>query len=173
MESVGRSLRHLLHLAKRFFGSLSRAEPPADDEAWALSQLLVSEQTIWRRMDAPDRRHAIGVAGAVAKELGVKATRPVLAAALLHDSGKVDSGLGTFARAGATLWSAGIGRAKASQGEGRVARYLRHDAIGRDLLTTAGSDPLTAAWAGEHHLPATQWTVPMAIARVLKACDDD
>lgn len=124
-------------------------------------------------MSNPDRRHAVGVARLVVASLDSRATRAVVAAALLHDVGKVDSGLGTFARVGATVWSGVRGRARAAAGDGRVARYLRHDAIGARLLGEAGADPLTVAWAGEHHLSAERWTVERRIADVLKACDDD
>ena len=54
-------------------------------------------------MSGPDRRHAAGVARAVQRALGHEASRPVLAAALLHDVGKVESGLRTYGRVVATL----------------------------------------------------------------------
>ena len=37
----------------------------------------------------------------------------------------------------------------------------------------AGSDPLTEAWAREHHLPESDWTVDLDIGRALKDADDD
>lgn len=151
------------HLAKRFFGSLSRARPAPDDAAWAEAQLVDGEIQLWRRMSAPDQRHAVGVARRVAE---THTERPVLAAALLHDVGKIDAALGTFGRVAATL----VGRRRA---RGRFALYLRHDAIGASLLTDAGSDPLTIAWAREHHLPPERWTVPADVAAALKAADDD
>ena len=40
-------------------------------------------------------------------------------------------------------------------------------------LELAGSDPLTTAWAREHHRPAADWTVAPDIAAALKAADDD
>ena len=41
------------------------------------------------------------------------------------------------------------------------------------MLALAGSDPLTVAWAREHHLPEDEWTVPTAVGEALKAADDD
>ena len=41
------------------------------------------------------------------------------------------------------------------------------------MLTEAGSDPLTIAWAGEHHQPARKWTLDADVARVLHEADDD
>ncbi len=148
----------LIHLGRRFVGSLRRGAP--DEEAWALAQLHDGERALWTRMSDADRRHAVGVAQAVPVELAP--------AALLHDVGKIDSGLGTFARVGATL----LGSVTRSW-PGRVGRYLRHDEIGADLLAAAGSDPLTVAWAREHHLPEDRWTVPLDAGRALKAADDD
>ena len=55
------------------------------------------EAGLWRRMSAADRRHAVVVARRADATLGTAATREVLAAALLHDVGKIDSGLGPVA----------------------------------------------------------------------------
>lgn len=156
----------LAHLARRFFGSLSPRPPAARDEAWAQRHLLPGELAIWHRMDPADRRHAVGVARRVVAASGDDATRPVVAAALLHDCGKVVSGLGTFARVGATLWAGARGRERASAGQGRVARYLRHEPIGAALLAEAGSDPLTVA------LVAGSPDAPEPLARALRAADD-
>ncbi|MHB1446334.1 MAG: HD domain-containing protein [Acidimicrobiales bacterium] len=170
-----------LHLARRFFGSLSRADPDPADTAWVQGVLLPGERGLWARMSAPDRRHAVGVARAVEAEMGSGASRAVLAAALLHDVGKVDAGLGTFARVLATV----VGR-RAVRGRsavlaehggpvGRLGRYLRHPEIGGTLLQAAGSDSLTRAWAESHHRPEERWdpAVPVETGRVLKAADDD
>ena len=131
-----------------------------------MDTLLPGEQALWARMSAPDRRHAVGVARQVALTLGSSAERPVLAAALLHDVGKVDSDLSTVARAFATV----VNR---QAGNSRFARYRRHDLIGADLLISAGSDPLTVAWAREHHRSSDRWTLPARLSSALKAADDD
>lgn len=138
-----------------------------------MAQLLPAEVTLWQRMPGFDRRHAVGVAQEVDRLLGGQAQRPVLAAALLHDVGKIDSGLGVVQRVGATVWKAVRGFERASEGDGRVARYVRHPQIGADLLLQSGSDELTIAWAREHHRPQAAWTVPMELGRALKAADDD
>jgi hypothetical protein len=130
-------------------------------------------------MSGADRRHAVGVAERVERALGHEATRPVLAAALLHDVGKIESGLGTYGRVVATLSAKAAGRGMAStwrkqRGYARkVGLYLEHDQIGADLLELAGSDPLTVAWAREHHLPESDWTIEPHLADALKAADDD
>jgi hypothetical protein len=164
----------IVHLAKRFFGSLSRRPPAPADEAWARDALLPGEEALWVQMTNADRRHAIGVARHAVGALGPeRATRPVRAAALLHDVGKISSGFGPFARAGATVWAGVRGRSRAASGDGRLARYVRHDAIGAGLLAHAGSDSLTVAWAAEHHWPRRDWTLPSDVADALKAADDD
>ena len=129
------------------------------------------EQELWARMSGPDRRHALVVARAVAST--AEGGQPwVLAAALLHDVGKVDSQLSTIARVPATVVGL-VARERAASGQGRLARYLRHDEIGAALLERAGADPRTVAWAREHHLPPERWTVPRRAGEVLKAADDD
>jgi hypothetical protein len=164
---------HLIHLVRRFFGSLWPGGPAVDDEAWVRHQLLPGEVELWQRMSGPDRRHAVGVARRTAALLGGDAPRPVLAAALLHDVGKVDAGLGTFCRAIVTGLALVVGHDRLARRRGRVGRYLRHDAIGAELLRAAGSDELTAAWAREHHLPRARWTVPAPVGAALKDADDD
>lgn len=172
---------HALHLARRFFGSLSRAEPQARDVAWLEEILLVGELDLWRRMSPPDRRHAVGVARLVEDALGPGATPAVLAAALLHDVGKVESGLGTLARVGATVLGRGpvrrrsAGLSHRSGPLGRLGRYLQHPEVGERLLRAAGSELLTSAWAGSHHRPPARWdrAVPREIGLALKAADDD
>lgn len=152
------------HLIKRFFGSLAPMGPPVEAEAWVSAVLSEAELVLWRRMSGPDRRHAVGVARRVEAALGEAATDPVLAAALLHDVGKVASGLGTFGRVVATV---------AGPRTPRLAQYRRHPELGAALLELADSDPLTVAWAREHHRPPERWTVPRPLADALKAADDD
>jgi hypothetical protein len=167
------------HLARRFFGSLRPGGPSKVDQQWIDGLLLPAERTLWARLSGPDRRHAAGVARAVERALGAEATRPVLAAALLHDVGKIESGLRTYGRVVATL-SAKVAGPEAAHTwrrqrgfSRRVGLYLLHADIGGDLLELAGSDPLTVAWAREHHLPEDQWMVPTHLAEALKAADDD
>lgn len=167
------------HLAKRFFGSLRPGGPPAAEVAWVSEQLSPAEQALWSRMPGPDRRHAVVVARRVQRSLGHEASRPVLAAALLHDVGKTEAGLRTYGRVIATL-SGKVAGADAAKDwrrrrgfTRRVGLYLQHDRLGGDLLALAGSDPLTVAWAREHHRPEADWTVPLAIGVALKAADDD
>jgi len=160
----------LRHLVRRFAGSLWPAGPKPADAAWAEDQLLPGERELWRRMSRTDRRHAAGVARRVARALGADATRPVLAAALLHDVGKTVSGLGTWGRVVATLVGAVRGRVRPA---GAIGDYLRHAELGAALLTDAGSESLTVVWAREHHLPQREWTVDARIAGALKAADND
>jgi putative nucleotidyltransferase with HDIG domain len=161
----------LRHLAGRFFGALSPAEPSAQDERWALGLLLAGERELWRAMSPADRRHAVDVARESARLLagaGIAPGREVLAAALLHDVGKVAARLGAFGRAAVTCASVALGRDRL---RGRARRYVEHDRIGAELLREAGSDPFTVAWAEQHHRPAERWTIDRTIAALLKEAD--
>jgi hypothetical protein len=126
-------LSHCAHLARRLVGSLSRREPSADETSWAESHLLETELVLWRRMTAQDRRHAITVARRF-ESLGGPWLRDEMAGALLHDVGKVESGLGTVTRVVATM----IGPRTA-----RFRRYHDHESIGVEMLTAAGSSEIT------------------------------
>ncbi len=161
-----------LHLAQRFAGSLLPGEPAPSDRAWVATNLSQDEMVLWDRMSAADRRHAAGVARRVEHSLGEEAVRPVIAAALLHDVGKVVCGLGTFGRVVATVVSM-TSMAGSNRLPTRFGQYLAHDRLGGDLLAQAGSDSLTVAWAREHHRPPERWTVPATTGRALKAADDD
>ncbi|MEI7547270.1 MAG: HD domain-containing protein [Actinomycetota bacterium] len=123
----------LVHLSRRFFTSLSRRAPSEADSAWALVHLLPAEAALWERMAVQDRRHSILVARRFAERLG-SATRDELAAALLHDVGKVSCNMGTFARVVATL----VGPRTE-----RFRRYHAHERIGVELLQHAGSSAAT------------------------------
>jgi hypothetical protein len=167
------------HLVRRFLGSILPGGPSETDQAWVDELLLPGEHALWRRLSGPDRRHAVGVARRVERSLGHEASRPILAAALLHDVGKLESGLRTYGRVVATLSAKVAGPEMAHTWRKqrgfprRVGLYLLHADIGADLLALAGSDPLTVAWAREHHLPEDRWTVPPDVGAVLKAADDD
>jgi putative nucleotidyltransferase with HDIG domain len=184
--ALGRGFGSIGHLAGRFFGSLSRRPPAAADEAWALSHLLDGEQQLYRRMSAADQRHAIAVARravALLRSDSHEPDRAVVASALLHDVGKVASNLGPVARATVTVFAIVFGRqriidhaerARQARRPLRLAQqYLTHDQIGAVLLREAGSDPLTAAWAEEHHMPAYRWSIGPREGQALKAADDD
>jgi hypothetical protein len=155
-----------VHLVRRFVGSLSTQRPAPADEAWAESQLLDGERAVWRRMANPDRRHAVAVARRVSDSPGPEPPRAVIAAALLHDCGKIDAGLGTFRRVGATVVIAVVGRERAGRGEGQVARYARHEPIGAAVLRDAGSDPVTVALVGGGP------DAPADLLALLRAADD-
>ncbi|MEO5723645.1 MAG: hypothetical protein ABIQ39_00420 [Ilumatobacteraceae bacterium] len=151
MSSLGAARHHVGHLVRRFAGSLSGRGPTDDDEAWAQSLLLPGEQALWTRMTPIDRSHSVLVARRFANL--VPAGRDEMAAALLHDVGKVDSGLGTAMRVVATV----VGPRTA-----RMRRYHEHERIGLEMLTAAGSSAATLALAGGDH----------PLSAVLRAADD-
>jgi hypothetical protein len=168
------------HLVRRFAGSLRPGPPATVDERWAEAHLRPGEVQLWRRLSNPDRRHAVAVARAVVAELGPAATRPVVAAALLHDVGKLASGYRTPGRVVATVvWAVcdRQGRAEVWARRGwpwrRLGLYRHHPDLGAEMIRRAGGDELTATWAAQHHLAPHHWTMPADLAGVLKAHDDD
>ena len=99
---MNQSMNQVGHLVRRFVGSVSRREPDPADTAWVDSQLLAGESLLWHRMSVADRRHSIAVARRF-ESLGGPWSREEIAGALLHDIGKLESGLGTLARVAATV----------------------------------------------------------------------
>ena len=131
-------------------------------------------------MSSSDRRHAIGVAREVIDTLGSDLDHQIVVAALMHDCGKVVSGLGTLSRVVATLVWIVLDDSLASRWldassplRRRLAQYRRHPQLGAVLLAAADSDALVVSWAGEHHFAPEAWTVAPEIANVLKSCDDE
>jgi hypothetical protein len=120
---------------RRFASSWSDRPPAARDEAWADLHLLPGERRLWIRLSNADRRHALEVAR---RYVGAhpSAGRAEVAGALLHDVGKLASGLGVWGRVAATL----VG----PRGR-RFRAYHDHEALGAELCARAGSAPVTVA----------------------------
>ncbi|HEU5300619.1 MAG TPA: hypothetical protein VFW06_00115 [Acidimicrobiia bacterium] len=178
-------LRRTWHLAKRFVGALVPGGPSHSDEAWVKSVLPPALFAEWRSMPGHDRRHSIGVARRTRDGLrGVAdmADDPEwVAAALVHDVGKLDAGLGVPGRVVATLTRGVLGQERTDRWVERrgvrlrFARYFRHGALGADRIRAAGGSEATARWAAAHHDPS-RWAetgIPPAVMAALDAADDD
>jgi hypothetical protein len=124
---------HSLHLVRRFGGSLSRRSPSASDIAWVKNNLLDGEFTLWSRLKSYDQRHSIEVARRFA-DLYPTFTRDEVAAALLHDIGKVESELGVMGRVIATI----VGPKGL-----KFRKYHNHERIGLNLCRNSGSSDET------------------------------
>ncbi|MCU1389718.1 MAG: hypothetical protein JWL72_3056 [Ilumatobacteraceae bacterium] len=146
---------HAAHLARRFFGALSGAAPPAADDAWAVGFLTASEAELWWGLQHQDRRHSVHVARRFVALMD-DPSREAVAAALLHDVGKQCSRLGTVSRVVATI----IGPRT-----DRFRRYHDHERLGADLLRDAGSSPVTIALV-------EGTSADVATADALRAADD-
>jgi hypothetical protein len=122
-------MKNQRHLVRRFGGSLSRTEPHVSDIAWVNINLLAGEFSLWSRMKSYDQRHSIEVARRFT-DLCPAYTREQVAAALLHDIGKIEADLGVFARVLATV----VGPC------GKKFRlYNEHEVIGLRLCRESGS----------------------------------
>lgn len=185
-------LRQAWHLVKRFFGALVPGGPSHDDEAWVASILPPALFAEWRAMPGHDRRHSIGVARRTQSALrahasGVDDANPPEAldewvtAALVHDVGKLDAGLGVLGRVAATSARGVLGRERTDRWVDRrgvrlrFARYFRHGALGADRIRAAGGSEAVARWAAAHHDPS-HWAatgIPPEVMAALDAADDD
>jgi hypothetical protein len=167
-----------VHLVARFFGSLAPIGPRASDTDWVRAVLSPAEFELWSEMSRPDRRHSAAVARRVNSALGDAVQPDVIAAALLHDIGKLDARLGTFGRVVATVCGL-VSRDMAEQWAStrgftrRVGLYLCHDRLGSERLAYIGSAPIVVAWARDHHQSPSSWTIDRTLADVLKAADGD
>ena len=179
------------HLARRFFGALRPGGPSGEDRAWVESVLEPGEFALWARQPGHDQRHSAGVARQVEAALagGPHAgdTRWP-ACALLHDIGKLASGLSVPARVLATLVGRATDGAVADWEEhrgllwgrrvklpSRIALYLRHPELGADMIQLAGGRAEVAHWAGAHHDRARLDTtlMPAPVVKALVSADND
>ncbi len=119
------------HLVRRFVLSLSTRRP---DPAPAACVLSPAELRLWLALDPADQRHSLLVADRLVAA-HPDAPRHERAAALLHDIGKLDAGLGTVGRVAATVVVTGD----------RGRRYRDHERLGAAVLRSVGSDPRVVA----------------------------
>ena len=129
----------MLHLAKRFFGSLAKREISDADRDWITSILSIKELELWSCQMIVDRAHSLQIARRFVG-LMPDATRDEIAAALSHDVGKSVARLGVVARVVATILPARISRINR-----RFAAYREHEKIGAEMLRAIGSSEVTVA----------------------------
>lgn len=177
-------MRRARHLARRFVGTLRLGGPAPRDTEWVKAILSPPECELWARMPDHDRRHSVGVARRVEHALSgtSEAGDPRwVAAALLHDVGKLDAGLGVLGRVGATLAGAAAGHDMADAWSAkrgvtrRFGLYLRHAELGETRLRVIGARDEAAAWAGAHH-DESAWgalAFPAGVVTALDEADND
>ena len=171
------------HLAGRFVRAHKPGPLSAADRAFVAEVLTPAELSLWERLPRHDHHHTVEVARRVEAALAGTAHAGEsrwLAAALLHDIGKLESGLGIYGRVAATL----AGRARPGQADAwreqpgwrrRIGDYLRHDLIGGEMLRGVDGRPEPAHWAEAHHgrIPVDPAIVPGPVAAVLAEADPD
>lgn len=158
----------VVHLARRLSVSLRQVGPSAEDEALARSSLDGQALDLWLQQAPGDRRHSAAVLREVARAAGAEPVPGwVATAALLHDVGKVDTGLGIGGRVVAGV----LKLLRVNRFPGRIGRYLRYPAVGAAMLVDAGCDGRAVTWTAEHHRPARQRTVEHRWADRLAAAD--
>jgi hypothetical protein len=155
-------VREVAHLSRRFFGHL-RARPLTPQEQASVRDRLDAPLASWFfRQHPADQRHAWIVAQRVA------ANRPedhaAAVAALMHDVGKVEAGLGPIARSLAT-----VAEALRIPLRGRWKRYRDHGDIGGAILEECEAGGLAVAFARHHPGPPPPDVDPAAWADLAAA----
>ena len=154
--------------------------------AWIAEHLTPEELRLWQRMGRVDQVESLRVARRFVAATGSAGsdgdTDPVfVAAALLHDVGKRDCGLGTFRRSVATL----VGRTAGPETcrawietagfMRKVGLYAHHAELGSTAVRVAGGRAVVASWAAAHHDPSRWPTddIPRAVCRALALADGE
>lgn len=121
---------NLVHLGRRFRESLQSRSMEPKDEEWVRHHLTDLEFGLWNSMQTLDKCHSLGVARRLLERCP-SAERELIAAALLHDVGKVRSSLGVAGRILATLLGAP---------SERFRDYHDHERIGAEMCRSRGID---------------------------------
>jgi hypothetical protein len=149
-------LRSLQHLAVRFFETVTSTPLGPRQQAEVREALTSSEATVFFRQQPIDQRHAYEVARRVM--VALPGDGDAVAAALLHDVGKVHSRLGPVSRSLATVCDAVHLPMPV-----RWRAYRDHGALGAADLEAAGARPLAVAFAaGEETGDGTVWRALVA-----------
>ena len=173
--------RRTSHLVKRFFGSLRPGGPPDGRRGLGRRATCCPASS---RCGAGCRAPTGATPSASPSgSSGRSATRPPARSSrprCCTTSARSSPACGTYGRVVATLSAkvagAGHGRHVAASSGASPAGSASTSSttrLGGDLLELAGSDPLTVAWAREHHRPESEWTVDADVGGALKAADDD
>lgn len=162
------------HLAGRFFRSFgAKADEPA--RIWVELSLTDAEYACWQKLGRADRAESVEVGRNTATALGPDADPRWIGAALCHDVGKAQVGLGPFRRAGATVVAAIVSHGRARTWPNAVGHYINHDEIGAEMLRKAGARPEVSTWADVHHRP-WRWRdsgIPPEICTILATADGE
>ncbi len=149
----------------------------ATELEWVKPHLTEGELSVWNGFNTADKRHTYGVAKRAENFSGQLDTVPdgFIAAALLHDCGKIDLQLDTMSRVIATLAGSKLPAGwREKQGYlGRLARYRMHPELGSEKLTSVGARQLVVDWAADHHKPVDKWNVDTTVGELLKKADDE
>jgi putative nucleotidyltransferase with HDIG domain len=169
------TMTRVQHLATRFFGSL-RVRPlrPADLEL-VRATLRGPELACWERLGPADRAESVATARSAILALGPHSDEKWVAAALLHDVGKAETGLGPFGRSVATVTAMGLGRRRVRSWTNAFGRYVDHDELGATRLREAGARREAVEWAAVHHRPKLWATtdIPPAVCHILAEADGE
>lgn len=128
-----------MHLARRFVGFLTAKPLTPAEQSTVRSILSPPLAQAYFAQQSEDQRHAFDVR----ERLG--GHEFLYEAALLHDIGKTDSGLGAISRSFATMWNR-VGL----PATGRWSEYLNHGEAGAQQLEGLGAGDLAIAFARHH-----------------------
>jgi hypothetical protein len=173
----------LRELAARAIVASRRFRTTPEDVTWAASVLTASERALWDRLPPYEQDHAAQVARRVQRRLastGHADDDRWVAAALLHDVGKLESDLSRLGRVAGTLASRFVSVATARRWarsatgfRRRIGAYLIHGEIGAKLIRDAGGREEIARWAEVHQGDRDVRTagLPSAVVDALIASD--
>ncbi len=153
-----------VYRVSQFLRALSARLTPAERQ-WAASLLPPAAVKLFEALPHQDQRHGMDIALAL-RDAGV-AEPAVLAAALLHDAGKIHGALTLFHRTAVVLLQAGhpsllhaLGDEERQDWRRPFWVHLHHAELGAQLAQEAGCEELTVWLIRHHHQPAQEISEP-------------
>ena len=163
---------------------LRRARCSDTEREWAKSMLLPREFALWSQMGDYDQAHSIYVAREAHRRLSQDSLRDKsvwIAAALLHDVGKMAANLSPPERVVGTLIGKYVPfdlgqrfRGSSSKKARRIGMFLMHGEVGAGLVREAGGREIVAYWCDFHQnvdFPA-DFAIPGEVVRALVAAEE-
>lgn len=176
-----------LHLVRRAWFSVRPARPLVPEEVDEVRSVLGSEMAdLFDELDERDQRHSYEVLRSIDTSFSTVPIE-VRQAALMHDIGKANLGMGFFGRVLATLLSrsplasrtAAVSSTPPSAGADtrwrtRLRDYWCYEELGALRLAELHPPPhgVVIAWAREHHLGEGEWSIPVEWGWALQGADN-
>ncbi|WP_350344201.1 HD domain-containing protein [Proteinivorax tanatarense] len=164
----------MVYRVKQFFKSIT-AKTTEDEEMWVKKVLNGQQQKLFFSLPIYEQRHSIDVAKSIMKKAGQlnkDEYNLLIKAALLHDIGKVNTGLNPITKSIAVIYDCFNSRKKIPSKPKFLQAYYLHPDLGVEFLQRDGDANKTLLFLiSNHHQPIDK--VSNELLKLLIECDEE